>query len=169
MLLRILILIFGFHLASCGHGSHGNWNQGELWNPRGVASGQSYAGNEYGNQVEDDLNDGTQRSNAGHHFPSQAYDPTNAQGNKACDNVGNSDHYDPNQITQLHDNLTLHAGYISKNDPSKVYRAGYNIPIHNYGHTKTGKMYKEEDTCCSQLIRMFRNVTEWKFILNDVC
>nr|CAD2174553.1 unnamed protein product [Meloidogyne enterolobii] len=138
MLLRILILIFGFHLASCGHGSHGNSNQGKFWNPRGVASGQSYAGNEYGNQVVDALNDGTQRSNAGHHFPSQAYDSTNAQGNKAWDNVGNSAHYDPNQITQLHDNLTLHTGYISKNDPSKVYRAGHNIPIQTYGHTKTG-------------------------------
>jgi len=146
MLLRILIFIFCFELASCGHGSyghgsagHGNygyWDENGFWIEGGVPSGQGYPNSVDGSTA---WNQGyTQNQNTFHHLvghsPIQGYAPSaNADGSSDWKQDGSNAYYNFDKVTQQFGNLNLHG------DPSYVYGNQYehHIPMSTYGQTRT--------------------------------
>uniref|UniRef100_A0A915P6T5 Uncharacterized protein n=1 Tax=Meloidogyne floridensis TaxID=298350 RepID=A0A915P6T5_9BILA len=131
MLLRILILIFCFQLASCGQGSagHGNsgyWDANGSWIQGGVPStdwSQGY----------------NQNQNTFHHLvghnPTQGYAPSHVYGSTDWNHDGSNASYNFDGVAQQFGNFNLH-GYDIINVDSNQYE--HHIPIHNYGHTRTG-------------------------------
>nr|CAD2174551.1 unnamed protein product [Meloidogyne enterolobii] len=170
MLLRNLIIIFCFELASCGHGSagpgsagygnYGYWDANGYWVEGGVPNGQGYPNSVDGSNA---WNQGvTQHHDNFHHLvghnPIQGHAPSNVYGNTDWNqDEGNSNH-NFDGFTQQFGNLNLH-GY----DPSNVEAGGYehHIPIHHYGHSRTGGGRKKhsEDASSSRGKKIRKNNT----------
>uniref|UniRef100_A0A915PEL6 Uncharacterized protein n=1 Tax=Meloidogyne floridensis TaxID=298350 RepID=A0A915PEL6_9BILA len=167
MLLRNLILIFCFELASCGHGSAGQggasygndgyWDENGYWIQGGVPSGQGYPNSVVGTTA---WNQGyTQNQDTFHHLvghsPTQGYAPSSVDGSTDWNQDGSNASYNFDGVTQQFGNLNLH-GY----DPSYVEAGGYeHIPIHTYGHTRTGGGRKKhsEDASSSRGKKIRKN------------
>uniref|UniRef100_A0A914KPD5 Uncharacterized protein n=1 Tax=Meloidogyne incognita TaxID=6306 RepID=A0A914KPD5_MELIC len=141
MLLRILIFIFCFELASCGHGSyghgsagHGNygyWDENGFWIEGGVPSGQGYPNSVDGSTA---WNQGyTQNQNTFHPHTGHGYPPSSVDGSTAWNQDGSNASYNFDGVTQQFGNLNLHG------DPSYVYGNQYehHIPMSTYGQTRT--------------------------------
>jgi len=167
MRLRNLIIIFCFELASCGHGSSGSgsasygndgyWDANGYWIQGGVPSGQGYPNSVDGSTA---WNQGyTQNQDTFHHLvghsPTQGYAPSSVDGSTDWNQDGSNASYNVERFAQQFGNLNLH-GY----DPSYVEAGGYeHIPIHTYGHTRTGGGRKKhsEDASSSRGKKIRKN------------